>query len=112
MPNYLPLTKVLHACCCRRERTPPEVRLVREKEKELAALERATRTIFTYNLHPKATERDIFEFFSKVRVRLDPSCCCTRQRTQPLHDIYYLHTSCATASATICTRHVQQGAVS
>lgn len=65
----------LHACCCRRERTPPEVRLVREKEKELAALERATRTIFTYNLHPKATERDIFEFFSKVRVAEQLSVC-------------------------------------
>jgi RNA-binding protein 39 len=42
------------------------MRLIREQEKELAALERATRTIFAYNVHPKAQERDIFEFFSKA----------------------------------------------
>ena len=52
--------------CRRREPTPPEVRLQREKEKELAELERATRTVFAYNLNIKAEERDIFEFFSKV----------------------------------------------
>jgi hypothetical protein len=66
---------MLRACCCRRERTPPEVRLAREQEKELAALERATRTIFTYNLHPRATERDIFEFFSKARITSSCSRC-------------------------------------
>ncbi|KAG2487729.1 hypothetical protein HYH03_013728 [Edaphochlamys debaryana] len=50
----------------RRSPTPPEVRLAREKEKELKELERATRTIFVYNLSLKADERDLFEFFSKV----------------------------------------------
>jgi RNA-binding protein 39 len=42
------------------------VRLQREKERELAELERATRTVFAYNLNIKADERDIFEFFSQV----------------------------------------------
>lgn len=50
----------------RRERTPPEVRLAREKEKELKELERATRTVFAYNLNIKAEERDLYEFFSKA----------------------------------------------
>lgn len=52
----------------RREPTPPEVRLAREKEKELKELERATRTIMAYNVNIKADERDIWEFFSKVRL--------------------------------------------
>ena len=51
--------------------TPPEVRLAREKERELKELERATRTVFAFNLNIKADERDIFEFFSKAgEVRL------------------------------------------
>lgn len=52
------------AVACRRDPTPPEVRLAREKERELKELERATRTVFAYNLNIKADERDIFEFFS------------------------------------------------
>jgi RNA recognition motif-containing protein len=58
---------------CRRDLTPPEVRAAREKERELKELERATRTVFAFNLNIKADERDIFEFFSKageVRVLL------------------------------------------
>lgn len=50
----------------RRDMTPPEVRLAREKERELKELERATRTVFAFNLNIKADERDIFEFFSKA----------------------------------------------
>lgn len=50
----------------RRERTPPEVRLAREKEKELRELERATRTVFAQNLPIKADERDVFQFFSRA----------------------------------------------
>jgi RNA recognition motif-containing protein len=51
--------------------TPPEVRLAREKERELKELERATRTVFAFNLNIKADERDIFEFFAKAgEVRL------------------------------------------
>ncbi|KAG2454354.1 hypothetical protein HYH02_001379 [Chlamydomonas schloesseri] len=40
--------------------------MAREKEKELRELERATRTIFVFNLSLKAEERDLFQFFSKV----------------------------------------------
>ncbi|PNW70761.1 hypothetical protein CHLRE_17g733208v5 [Chlamydomonas reinhardtii] len=49
-----------------RSQTPPEVRMAREKDKELRELERATRTIFVFNLSLKAAERDLFQFFSKV----------------------------------------------
>jgi RNA-binding protein 39 len=53
--------------------TPPEVRLAREKERELKELERATRTVFAFNLNIKADERDIFEFFAKAgEVRAAP----------------------------------------
>lgn len=51
---------------CRRSPTPPEVRAQRERERELAELERATRTVFAYNINIKADERDIYEFFSKA----------------------------------------------
>lgn len=40
--------------------------MAREKERELRELERATRTIFVFNLSLKVDERDLFEFFSKV----------------------------------------------
>ncbi|GLI65866.1 hypothetical protein VaNZ11_009502 [Volvox africanus] len=50
----------------RRSTTPPAERMAREKERELRELERATRTIFVYNLSLRADERDLFEFFSKV----------------------------------------------
>ncbi|EIE25597.1 splicing factor, CC1-like protein [Coccomyxa subellipsoidea C-169] len=50
----------------RRERTPPEVREQREKERELKELDRDIRTVFAYNLPLKAEERDLFEFFSKA----------------------------------------------
>ncbi|KXZ45570.1 hypothetical protein GPECTOR_53g156 [Gonium pectorale] len=53
-------------CASRRSPTPPAERLAREKERELRELERATRTIFAYNLSLRADERDLFEFFSKV----------------------------------------------
>ncbi|KAF6259385.1 splicing factor, CC1-like protein [Scenedesmus sp. NREL 46B-D3] len=49
-----------------RDLTPPEVRAAREKERELKELERATRTVFAFNLNIKADERDIFEFFAKA----------------------------------------------
>jgi hypothetical protein len=38
----------------------------RERERELAELERATRTVFAFNISIKADERDIFGFFSKA----------------------------------------------
>ncbi len=50
----------------RRERTPPEVKAAREKERELRELERDTRTVFAYNLNLKAGEREVFEFFSRA----------------------------------------------
>jgi hypothetical protein len=50
----------------RRSPTPPEVRMQRERERELAELERATRTVFAFNISIKADERDIFGFFSKA----------------------------------------------
>lgn len=57
-------------CMClpagRREKTPPEVREAREREKELRELDRDTRTVFAYNLNLKAEERDLFEFFSQA----------------------------------------------
>jgi len=57
-------------CCgelpARREATPPEMRLQRERERELKELERATRTVFAYNLNIKADERDIYDFFCKA----------------------------------------------
>lgn len=57
---------VLSWCVCRRSPTPPEVRAQRERERELAELERATRTVFAFNINIKADERDIFTFFSKA----------------------------------------------
>lgn len=64
------LTNQLTACTLlsyarSRSPTPPEVREARERERELAELERATRTVFAYNINLKADERDIYEFFSK-----------------------------------------------
>lgn len=47
------------------------MRLAREKERELKELERATRTVFAFNLNIKADERDIWEFFSKVGAAKD-----------------------------------------
>lgn len=49
-----------------REKTPPEVKEQRERERELKELDRDTRTVFAYNLNLKAEERDLFEFFSKA----------------------------------------------
>ena len=49
-----------------RERTPPEVRLQKEKEQELRDLERTVRTVMVMNLNLRAEERDIFDFFGKV----------------------------------------------
>ena len=54
------------AVCHRRSPTPPEVRLQRERERELAELERATRTVFAFNINIKANEKDIFEFFCRA----------------------------------------------
>lgn len=65
----IPLTQCAScvlALSCRRSPTPPEVRLQRERERELAELERATRTVFAFNINIKADERDIFGFFSKA----------------------------------------------
>eukprot|EP00798_Chlamydomonas_sp_ICE-L_P028744 gene28744-31923_t len=55
----------------RRERTPPEERLLQEKERELKELERATRTVFAMQLNIKAEEMDIFKFFSQAGKVLD-----------------------------------------
>lgn len=52
--------------CRVREKTPPEVKEQRERERELKELDRDTRTVFAYNLNLKAEERDLFEFFSKA----------------------------------------------
>ena len=49
-----------------REKTPPEVKEQRERERELKELDRDTRTVFAYNLNLKAEERNLFEFFSKA----------------------------------------------
>ena len=61
-------------CICRpvpREVTPPEVRAAREREKELAELDRDIRTVFAYNLNLKAEEKDLFQFFSTAGKVLD-----------------------------------------
>mmetsp|Transcript_26889 Transcript_26889/g.58686 ORF Transcript_26889/g.58686 Transcript_26889/m.58686 type:complete len:583 (+) Transcript_26889:130-1878(+) len=50
----------------RREGTPPEERIAKDKDRELRELERATRTVFAYNLNLKADERDIFKFFGQA----------------------------------------------
>lgn len=50
----------------RREVTPPEVKEQRERERELMELDRDTRTIFAYNLPLKATEKELFQFFSSA----------------------------------------------
>lgn len=55
----------------RREVTPPEVRAAREREKELAELDRDIRTVFAYNLNLKAEEKDLFQFFSTAGKVLD-----------------------------------------
>ena len=69
------MRKAVHACdgssaelavSCRKERTPPEVREQRERERELRELDRDIRTVFAFNLPLKADERDLFEFFSKA----------------------------------------------
>ena len=49
-----------------REQPPPEIRAAREREKELAELDRDIRTVFAYNLNLKAGEFDLFEFFSQA----------------------------------------------
>ena len=41
-------------------------RALKQKNAELAALERDTRTVFAYNVPTRADERDIFEFFSQA----------------------------------------------
>ena len=64
----------MHGCFCRappREPTPPEVRAAREREKELAELDRDIRTVFAYNLNLKAEEKDLFQFFSTAGKVLD-----------------------------------------
>jgi len=60
------LSAGMPCAACRRSPTPPEVRLQRERERELAELERATRTVFAFNINIKADERHIFEFFAKA----------------------------------------------
>ncbi len=61
----------VQSCFCRREVTPPEVRAAREREKELAELDRDIRTVFAYNLNLKAEEKDLFQFFSTAGKVLD-----------------------------------------
>ena len=61
----------VQCCFCRREVTPPEVRAAREREKELAELDRDIRTVFAYNLNLKAEEKDLFQFFSTAGKVLD-----------------------------------------
>ena len=51
---------------CRRAPTPPEVKEQRERERELMELDRDTRTIFAYNLPLRATEKELFQFFSSA----------------------------------------------
>ena len=46
--------------------TPPEVREQRERERELMELDRDIRTIFAYNLPLRATEKELFQFFSSA----------------------------------------------
>ncbi len=62
----------------RRERTPPEVREQREREKELQRLDKDTRTVFAYNLSLKADERDLFDFFSDAGTVIDIRIICDR----------------------------------
>jgi hypothetical protein len=53
----------------RRSRSPPPTaaeRLKREQERELAELERDLRTVFVYQLHPKAPLKEIFQLFSQA----------------------------------------------
>ena len=53
----------------RRSPSPPLTaaeRLKREQERELAELERDLRTVFVYQLHPKAPLKDIFKLFSQA----------------------------------------------
>jgi len=58
----------------RRERTPPEVVAQRQRKREMERLERDTRTVFVFNVSTKATEREVYTFFSEggtvVDVRL------------------------------------------
>jgi RNA-binding protein 39 len=42
------------------------VREQRERERELMELDRDIRTIFAYNLPLKATEKELFQFFSSA----------------------------------------------
>lgn len=64
--------------CYRRERTPPEVREQRERERELMELDRDIRTVFAYNLNLRADEKDIFKFFSKAGTVVDVRIICDR----------------------------------
>ena len=67
----MPALTLQGVSCCRREVTPPEVRAAREREKELAELDRDIRTVFAYNLNLKAEEKDLFQFFSTAGKVLD-----------------------------------------
>ena len=72
--KFLQPATLIDRCLCRpapREVTPPEVRAAREREKELAELDRDIRTVFAYNLNLKAEEKDLFQFFSTAGKVLD-----------------------------------------
>lgn len=58
-------------CLPCREQTPPEIRAAREREKELAELDRDIRTVFAHNLPLRAGEEDLLEFFAQAGTVLD-----------------------------------------
>ena len=57
LPDPLSVLLLLACRFRRRDRSPPEDRLAREKERELKELERATRTIFASNINLKVSMR-------------------------------------------------------
>jgi RNA-binding protein 39 len=85
-----------------REVTPPEQRLAREREKELKEMERATRTVFAYNLNLKAEERDIFKWFSQAGMVTDIQLI-TDKNTRKSKGIAYIEFSTQEGAITAIT---------
>ena len=90
-----------------RERTPPEVREQRERERELKELDRDIRTVFAYNLPLRADERDLFKFFSAAGLVEDVRII-TDRNTRKSKGFAYIEYANRVRAAPHCQRHRRQ----
>ncbi|GAX73040.1 hypothetical protein CEUSTIGMA_g492.t1 [Chlamydomonas eustigma] len=75
----------------KREQLTPEERAVREQEKEIKDMERATRTVFVSNVNLRADEKDVFMFFSQVTTVQDVQMI--KDRTKKFRGYVYVELS-------------------